>query len=258
MRAGILAVALLGAAAVPAHAAPAVTVLPRTTALDPAGQTLTVRGSGFDRNANGGVGIYVVFGPKGDDYSTNADRYQAAKWVRSSSLGGSGQGELRADGTFEVTLPDLKAKYTDANGVLVDCYAVTCLVMTFTAHGVPDRANDTFMPVAFATGKPAPVGRAKVPYRPSTTPSPRASVASLAATASTSPAPSRSTTPSAAAATVSPATPVVTPPAPVPPPVPLSQPPAPGAGGALAGVVVAGLGAGAAVTYGVRRRLVTR
>ena len=243
----------------PADAAPRVTVSPRTTGLDPAGQTLTVEGAGFSRDANGGVGIYVVFGPKGDDYSTNADRYQAAKWVRSSSLGGSGEGELRADGTFRVTLTGLTARYEDGNGELVDCYRVECLVMTFTAHGVPDRGNDTFTPVTFATGKPAPVGTAVVPYRPSGSPAPTSTprAPATAGAASASPTPVASGAPSAAPSATPGNVPAAAPSAAPSATEALAEPvrvPAGGSGAApLAGVVLLGAGAGAAATYGLRR-----
>ncbi|MDQ1711061.1 MAG: hypothetical protein QOE45_511 [Frankiaceae bacterium] len=256
-----LAATALGATALagPAAAAPRVTVLPWTTGLDPAGQALTVRGSGFDPTANGGVGIYVVFGPKGADYSTNADRYEAAKWVRTAAFGGAGQSELRSDGTFEVTLPGLKAKYLDANDRLVDCYRDGCQVMTFTAHGIPDRGNDTFTPVSFATGKPAPVGRAVVPYRPGATPRAGATATPAAAQRATGGPPVGSPAPSAAAVvptgTVSPTasgTPAAEPDIAAPPPLRRSST-AP-----VAASVVVGLAGGAGATYALRRRSVRR
>src|SRR5437868_39306 len=101
--AALLAVAGLttvGLGAAPAHAAgPATTVAP-ATGLNPDGQDLTVRGNGFSATANNGFGVYVVFGPKGDDYATNANAFQASQWVHKGAKPGSGQTLMNADGSF--------------------------------------------------------------------------------------------------------------------------------------------------------------
>src|SRR5690606_31442851 len=149
----------LGLGATPAFAAgPSTTVTPKTGA-DPAGQDFVVKGSGFDPNANNGFGVYVVFGPKNADYATNAATFQASKWVHRNGTPSSGQDRMNPDGTFEVTLPDVKAQYTDGNGVFHDCLKVQCYVITMAAHGVPDRSQDTFTPVTFVEGEnPDPGG----------------------------------------------------------------------------------------------------
>lgn len=132
-------------------AGPAVTVTP-SSGVDPSGATVTVEGAGFNASANGGVGIYVAFGPKHDaDYWTNAGYYKSVKWVRQG-----GTDTLNADGTFSTTLA-VSATYTDGNGAAVDCTAVQCYVLTFAAHGAADRSQDTFTPVTF-TGSGNPGG----------------------------------------------------------------------------------------------------
>ncbi|MEU8804296.1 WxL domain-containing protein [Spirillospora sp. NPDC048819] len=143
----------IGLGAVPAFAAgPATTVTPDTGA-DPAGQDLTVQGSGFDPAANNGLGVYVVFGPKNADYATNAGAFQSSKWVHKNGASSPGQGVMNADGTFNVTLTGVKAKYTDGSGKEVDCQVTQCYVITIAAHGVPDRSQDTFTPVTFTGGE---------------------------------------------------------------------------------------------------------
>ncbi|MFI0482866.1 hypothetical protein [Actinomadura sp. 9N215] len=139
----------IGLGAAPALAAgPATTVTPATEA-DPAGQDLAVKGSGFDPAANGGLGVYVVFGPKVPDYWTNAGAFQASKWVHKN---GAGENKLNADGTFALTLAGVKAKYTDGSGKAVDCLTTQCYVITMAAHGSADRGQDTFTPVTFVGG----------------------------------------------------------------------------------------------------------
>lgn len=125
-------------------AGPELTVSPATGAA-PAGQTLTVNGSGFTANA---LGVYVAFGPKSADYHTNAGNYQKTKWVRTGATPSAGQDTLKADGTFSTTL-DISASYTDGNGNAVDCLKTQCYVLTFAAHGSTDRSQDTFVPVKF-------------------------------------------------------------------------------------------------------------
>ncbi|TYK44400.1 WxL domain-containing protein [Actinomadura decatromicini] len=143
----------IGLGAAPALAAgPATTATP-TSGADPAGQDFTVRGTGFDPAANGGVGVYVVFGPKAPDYATNAGAFQVSKWVHRNGNPASGQGRLNADGSFDVTLSGVKAKYTDGGGKDVDCLKTQCYVITMAAHGAADRSQDTFTPVTFTGGE---------------------------------------------------------------------------------------------------------
>ncbi|WP_439675488.1 hypothetical protein [Embleya sp. MST-111070] len=152
---GALAVAGVSLAS-PARAAgtPAVSVSPGVD-VDPDGATITVSGTGFDKTRNSGNGVYVLFGPKIDDYYTNAGAYSAQAWVAGS--------KMSAEGAFTTTL-DVKAKYTDGNGKEVDCLKQECRVVTFAAHGASttDRSQDTFTPVAFKNTTPPPAPKLTV------------------------------------------------------------------------------------------------
>lgn len=157
---GTTALLGLGLAAAPAFAAgPSTTVTPSTGA-DPAGQDITVTGSGFDPSKNNGFGVYVAFGPKsGDDWYLNANAFQATKWVHKNASGSAGQAKMNADGTFDVTLSGIKAQYTDGDGKDVDCLVTQCYILTLAAHGSPDRSQDTAVPVTFVGGEnPDPGG----------------------------------------------------------------------------------------------------
>ncbi|MYW03537.1 Htaa domain-containing protein [Streptomyces sp. SID3343] len=135
---------------------PKLAVTPATGA-KPDGQTFTVTGTGFDPVRDGGNGIYVAFGPKNADWNTNPAPYQATKWVRTNPAPSPSQAKLNADGSFSVTFDAIKAKYKNADGVEINCATVGCYVVTFAAHGSPERNQDTFVPVAFAT-TPNPPG----------------------------------------------------------------------------------------------------
>ncbi|MGW9207670.1 hypothetical protein ACWGR4_11830 [Embleya sp. NPDC055664] len=147
-------------AATAAQAAPAaapraaggvkLTVTP-STGLDPAGASITVKGSGYA--AGSGNGIYVVFGPKEADWTTNAGNYGASKWIKAYGADG-----VDPDGTFSVTLTDVKAAYKNGAGKDVDCLKTACYVLTMAAHGSPDRSQDAFVKVAFKDGSTTTAG----------------------------------------------------------------------------------------------------
>jgi hypothetical protein len=141
----------LVAVAAPAHAA--ALRVSQTANLAPAGQSVTVSGSGFDAARNNGFGVYVVFGPRRADFHRNANAFASAVWVHPKG-GGGGQARMTAAGTFSVTLT-VKAKYTDGDGRAVDCAATGCSVMAFAAHGVPDRSQDAFVPMSFRGSRPS-------------------------------------------------------------------------------------------------------
>ncbi|WP_018653806.1 WxL domain-containing protein [Actinomadura flavalba] len=150
---GTAAFVTAGLGLAPAFAAgPATTVSP-TTGANPAGQDLTIQGSGFNANANGGMGVYVAFGPKTADYATNAGAFQVSKWVHKNAAPGSSQIKMNADGTFSLTLPGVKAKYTNGDGDEVNCLTTQCYVITIAAHGSPDRSQDSFTAVTFTGGE---------------------------------------------------------------------------------------------------------
>jgi len=161
----VMATALLGGSLVvggatpPASAAPTpvVSVTPSTGA-GAAGQTLAVSGSNVSTTANGGIGIYVAFGPHPDtlpaDKWVNAAYYQNVAWTHPGGTGTATNKNLENDGTFNFNLTradgsPLTAVYTTSAGTF-DCTQISCGVLTFTAHGVPDRTQDTFTPVSFA------------------------------------------------------------------------------------------------------------
>lgn len=131
-------------------AGPAVTVTP-ASGLDPAGTTtITVQGSGFDADANNEAGIYVGFGPKVENHWINSSVLQATKWVNKTNDPGAARDRMNADGSFSTTL-QISAVYTDKNNNQVDCTQVQCYVITFAAKGSPDRSQDTFTPITFAS-----------------------------------------------------------------------------------------------------------
>jgi len=179
--AALAAGALVGALGAPAAtpvagvvtpAAPTVTVTPSRD-VPREGASLVVQGSGFDPNRNNGVGIYVVFGPRAPEFWRNANLFAAAKWVHRNATSSPGQAPLRPDGSFSVTLEGISARYTDGDGRTVDCLTTGCYVITMAAHGLPDRSQDTFTPIAFA-GAPAPTPTTTVPGPAPTTPGPGA------------------------------------------------------------------------------------
>ncbi len=109
-----VAAAVLGALGAPpasAATAPAVTVTP-ATGLDPAGTSITVKGTGFAPDANDGKGFGVRVGPAKDDVrARTATGFQVSKLVKKDAVGV--QIPLNADGSWELTVP-VKAEYTSA------------------------------------------------------------------------------------------------------------------------------------------------
>ena len=142
----------LGLGTAPAFADGPTTGVTPTTGLNPDGQEVTIHGSGFNPTANNGFGIYVAFGPKGDDYATNAGAYGATKWVHTGATPSATQDVMNSDGTFDTTL-NVQATYTDGSGEEVNCLTTQCYIVTIAAHGVPDRSQDTFTPLTFVGGE---------------------------------------------------------------------------------------------------------
>jgi hypothetical protein len=151
---------------------PFVDVTP-TSDLDPAGETLHVTGRGFDGTRNGGFGFYVTFGPRTGSYFSSASIYQKAIQVTPTPTT-STMVQLQPDGTFELDLANMKARYTTggASPAPVDCTdaASPCQVITFAARGGTDRGFDTFTPVTFGAAAPAPGGPGPSDPAPTGTP----------------------------------------------------------------------------------------
>ncbi|GAA2735874.1 hypothetical protein [Actinocorallia aurantiaca] len=198
------ALGLTVATASPALAA-SVRVAP-ATGLSASGASVSVSGSGFDAVGNNGFGVYVVFGPKKANFHQDANAFGAARWVHVKGAGGSpGQAPLSKDGSFSTTL-SVKARFTDGNGEKVDCLKTQCYILTFAAHGSPDRSQDTSTPLTFKAG-PADTasekpGNSGAPPKPSSAPSTSASpTPSKTAKATASSAPAGSTPANAPEAT---------------------------------------------------------
>lgn len=113
--------------------------LDRSTGLDASGDTVVVSGSGFPTD---GPGLYVVFGPVPEGNLTAAP-FKPAAYVRSSSIS--------EDGSWQVILSDIKARYTGADGVDYDFLAGGGHISTFRAQGQPDPDGlwATSTPVSF-------------------------------------------------------------------------------------------------------------
>ena len=140
-----VAFAGLGMASAGADDGPAVVADPATdiAAVD---ASIDVSGTGF---ATVGTGIYVGVGPAGlldePDFSTNAARFQGVQWVQTGTMG--------EGGTWARTLTEIDAEFT-SDGTPVDCRVTECGIYTMAAHGVPDRSQDTYTPIAFAAEAP--------------------------------------------------------------------------------------------------------
>lgn len=140
-------------------------VVSKTADLDPAGEVVTVTGSGFlphPPETNGTrpplkdsfSGAYIAFGSFAGSTWTGASRAAATtKWAvpeeSLSAIGGTDAGGvvLNADGTFTA---EISVKNGDApNGG-------TWGIRTYAAGGATYSAFETFTPIAFAAAEPEP------------------------------------------------------------------------------------------------------
>lgn len=142
-----------GLSAAPALAAdrpaftPAVTVTP-ATGLDPAGTSITVKGTGFDPDANGGKGYGVRVGPaKADVRDRLGTGFQVAKLVKKDPQGT--QLPLAADGSWELTVT-VKAEYTSL-GTTYNAKTQPFSVYVF-GWDTPDLTWDRTTPLGFTGG----------------------------------------------------------------------------------------------------------
>ena len=142
--------------AVPAHAqagGPTVTVTP-SSGLDPAGQTVTISGSGFGTGADG---VYVrlcaeAAGETGTaEGRPNADRCldDPQHWVSNFP----GATAPMVAGSFTVQL-DVVGSFVGSEGETVDCREVQCGIATRRDHvgGSSDYSLDTFTRISFRAG----------------------------------------------------------------------------------------------------------
>ena len=154
----VTAAAALLATATPAAAAPAITVS-KSTGLNPAGDTITVSGSGFDVNKGIYVAVCVDNGPGqvptpclgGADTSGGNG---GSKWI-SSNPPSYGQGlttPYGPGGTFTVTLSVVAVDPVTGT----DCTKVQCSAVTRADHTrTSDRSQDARVPLKFGV-QPAP------------------------------------------------------------------------------------------------------
>lgn len=132
-------------------AGPAISVTPNAD-LDPAGQTVTIDGTGFE-----GVGVYVrlcaavegeVGTPEGrpgaDDCMGSPQHWVGPMSPPSSAVMG-------ADGTFSVEL-DVQARFESSDEATIDCLAVDCVIAVRRDHagGADDFSYDVVAAVTFA------------------------------------------------------------------------------------------------------------
>ncbi|WP_295626603.1 neocarzinostatin apoprotein domain-containing protein [uncultured Corynebacterium sp.] len=112
--------------------------LDKATGLNPSGDSIRVRGTGFSTS---GHGIYVGIAQQDQFNTTDSSTFgEDTVWVSTS------RGTLSPDGSFDVTVP-VSAKFGSA-----DCLVNHCAIYTFAAHGSSDRSQDTATPVSFAGG----------------------------------------------------------------------------------------------------------
>jgi hypothetical protein len=157
-RGAVLALVLTSGAAAVSAQAPDVSIEPAGPL--PAGSvTLTVSGIGFEPAGNG---IYVVFGPvtPAPGYYLDPSIYGSFKWIHAGANESPAEAPLAADGSFGTTLEVVSTFATPAGEV--DCAITACAVITFAAHGSPDRSQDTCTAVSFAAAatSPAPIASA--------------------------------------------------------------------------------------------------
>ncbi|QBJ98099.1 hypothetical protein ERC79_20750 [Rhodococcus sp. ABRD24] len=125
----------------PEEATPLVS-LSKATGIAAAGETITVAGSGF---SGAGAGIYVGL-VQDDKYSaTDSTAWMTTKWLEATDI---------VSGAWTADI-DVAAIKGDSN-----CLENACSIYTVSAHGSPDRTQDTKTPVSFAPSVVVPTGPA--------------------------------------------------------------------------------------------------
>lgn len=109
--------------------------LSKSEDLDAAGESITIKGSGFSGE---GAGIYVGLIQDDRFTFTDASAWMATGFVQASEM---------TDGAWDIDL-EVKALVGDS-----DCLANACSIYTVAAHGSSDRTQDSQTPVTF-TGDP--------------------------------------------------------------------------------------------------------
>jgi hypothetical protein len=158
--AGVTAVAVL-ALATPASAAPGsgsnngrTLSASNATDLNPAGETITVSGTGY----NPARGYYVALCQVPDDFhygdnptpclggnGQGGSGVGPSAWVTNTPIGGSPTTPIAADGSFTTQI------HITQTGTNLDCTQVTCAIVSKRDHlGLGDRTFDVFIPVSWS------------------------------------------------------------------------------------------------------------
>jgi hypothetical protein len=208
----VLVAVLLLATATPAAAAPAITVS-RTTGLNPAGDTITVSGSGYDVTKGIYVAVCVDNGPGqtptpclgGADTRGGSG---GSKWISSNppSYGKGLATPYGPGGTFTVALSVVAVDPVTGT----DCTRVRCAAVTRADHTrTSDRSQDARVPLTFGL-PPAPSTRATTVPPPPPPPPPPTTTTTTTTTPklTTKPTPMATTTTTSAPAVEETAAPV--------------------------------------------------
>ena len=108
--------------------------LSKSSELDPAGESVTISGSGFSGVA---PGLYVGMVQDNAFSVTDASAWMTSAFIRPASISG---------GSWSITmdLPSVVGNY--------DCVRNSCSIYTVVAHGSSDRSQDSKTPVSFVGG----------------------------------------------------------------------------------------------------------
>ncbi|WP_444962666.1 HtaA domain-containing protein [Nocardiopsis sp. M1B1] len=117
---------------------PRVTVAPASD-LDPAGDTVTVEGTGF----RPGQGVYAALTAAPQSAGSYPAHHTGAVWLRGADAPGE-------DGSFSAEL-QVTGSY-EADGTVHDCARTQCYVAVFNDHtDIANRDQDVWTPVSFTT-----------------------------------------------------------------------------------------------------------
>ncbi|MGX7677844.1 neocarzinostatin apoprotein domain-containing protein [Jatrophihabitans sp. DSM 45814] len=139
----VLSLSSQAGAAVGVAPGPSVT-LSKSAGLLPAGDAVTISGSGFSTT---GAGIYLGIADTAKFSPTNAAAFGAVKWIHPGGTASASEDALSADGTFSTTLN--VAALFGSGSTATDCTIDECAVFTLAAHGSPDRSQDTESALTF-------------------------------------------------------------------------------------------------------------
>lgn len=127
-----IALGATAAVASPADAAPHASVtVSKTRNLNPNGEWITVSGKNFSGK---NFGIYVGLAQDNKYGPTKQNSFGETKWLKPNEIRG---------GRFTTRI-----KVKAVSGA-INCKVNRCSIRTLSAHGVPDRTQDTKTPVSF-------------------------------------------------------------------------------------------------------------